>query len=230
MATSIVDVSQSFQWERASWQEACAIVKQFEDRLGTPIDDGIFETVVVLNLLGFRTHQSCEGHLDHGCPYPWITVMDQERSRRYSQERNKLSKLETQMQLRGTEEAFFQYIAAETTLRIEKHQWVWEDELHCRVKNLLNAFYTSQDKAWQHSPTRLYGNLQTPGICRIEPGSALHTHQMSDSLKASYLARSQAEMQTFTCFLKRRWQEHRRDQIIEKKTNCDLAAREEPCE
>ena len=71
----------AIDWEHASWQEACAAVEQFTDSLGAEVDPGIFETVVLLNLLGFRTFQSCEGHLDHGTCYPWVTIIDPERHR-----------------------------------------------------------------------------------------------------------------------------------------------------
>src|SRR6266566_7147705 len=54
------------------------LVKQFcsiSDRLGMPIDDEIFDTVVALNALGITTTMSCAGHItrDEGdIRYPWI--------------------------------------------------------------------------------------------------------------------------------------------------------------
>lgn len=57
------------------WDE---LVKHFcsvSDRLGMPIDDEIFDTVVVLNALGITTTMSCAGHItrDQGdVRYPWI--------------------------------------------------------------------------------------------------------------------------------------------------------------
>lgn len=47
-------------------------VNRTVDGLGRPIDKGIRETIVFLWALGFRTSASCEGHLDHGFPYPWV--------------------------------------------------------------------------------------------------------------------------------------------------------------
>ena len=52
------------------YQEMYERVSTFTDKLGTPIDPGIFETVVALNLLGLHTFQSCEGHLDPDAPIP----------------------------------------------------------------------------------------------------------------------------------------------------------------
>lgn len=42
------------------------------DRQGRPIDLGIMPTVLYLNVHAIRTTFSCEGHLDHGEPFPWI--------------------------------------------------------------------------------------------------------------------------------------------------------------
>lgn len=38
-------------------------VDKATDKLGTPIDEGIKDTVIYLNALGLKTSQSCEGHL-----------------------------------------------------------------------------------------------------------------------------------------------------------------------
>lgn len=47
-----------------------------KDRRGMPIDRGIRKAVALLNLMGFDTTASCEGHLDpkHGDLGPWIDI------------------------------------------------------------------------------------------------------------------------------------------------------------
>jgi hypothetical protein len=57
-----------------TWDETAEKFRKVTDRLGMPIDDGIFDTVVALNILGVTTRMSCEGHLDHGLSYPWIDI------------------------------------------------------------------------------------------------------------------------------------------------------------
>jgi hypothetical protein len=57
-----------------TWNEAIQMFGGVVDKLGKKIDGGIFETVVTLNLLGILTTQSCEGHINWGLPYPWISV------------------------------------------------------------------------------------------------------------------------------------------------------------
>ena len=58
----------------ATWDETVKHFTNVTDKLGKGIDAGIFETVVVLNILEVRTTQSCEGHLEWGVPYPWIDI------------------------------------------------------------------------------------------------------------------------------------------------------------
>lgn len=56
-----------------SWNSMAAEVDSWVDALGKPIDINIKETIIILNLLGFKTSQSCEGHMDWGRPYPWVS-------------------------------------------------------------------------------------------------------------------------------------------------------------
>jgi len=44
------------------------------DKLGLPIDKGIFRSVVILNSLGFITTGSCEGHKDRYNTNPYINI------------------------------------------------------------------------------------------------------------------------------------------------------------
>lgn len=56
------------------WQEMVAQMDKITDRLGRPIDEGIKETVIVLNLLGFPTTMSCEGHATRAVGGPWVDM------------------------------------------------------------------------------------------------------------------------------------------------------------
>ena len=196
--------TQAIDWEHASWQEGCAAVEQFTDRLGATIDEGIFETVVVFNLLGFRTFQSCEGHLDHGSPYPWVDVIDAERFSRHTNMWIHVCELEEQAKETRTAETYDQYLSADTYLRTLSARWEAEDPLFRRLIDLLDAFYASQ---LEQNPARLLVKRREPGMYRIAPGFSASAKEIPDAFKASYLARGQAEIQAFTCFLKRQWQQ-----------------------
>ncbi|MFW5853618.1 MAG: hypothetical protein ACOCU8_03290 [Patescibacteria group bacterium] len=49
-------------------------VENWGDALGMPLDGKIKEAIVMLNVWGFPTGMSCEGHLDSGYPAPWVTI------------------------------------------------------------------------------------------------------------------------------------------------------------
>ena len=56
------------------WDSIVVKINKTCDKLSMPIDEGIKETVIVLQVLGFNTTQSCEGHDGRGLPYPWIMI------------------------------------------------------------------------------------------------------------------------------------------------------------
>ena len=60
--------------KEARWKEVEAEVEQIGDKLGKGIDDGIKPAVKGLMANGFKTTMSCEGHLDHGFPWPNIDI------------------------------------------------------------------------------------------------------------------------------------------------------------
>lgn len=45
-----------------------------KDRRGTLVDPGIKKIVAALKMHEVNTAASCEGHMDHGFPYPWVDV------------------------------------------------------------------------------------------------------------------------------------------------------------
>ncbi|MBS1586017.1 MAG: hypothetical protein JSS82_10795 [Bacteroidetes bacterium] len=54
------------------YKQAVQEVEQITDKLGTPVDEGIKETVAVLRAMGFPTTSSCAGHRTEdkfGLPY-----------------------------------------------------------------------------------------------------------------------------------------------------------------
>lgn len=194
-------------WARATWQEACATVERFTDRLGSTVDEGIFETVVVLNLLELHTFQSCEGHLDHGCPYPWVTIIDPERTREVDRKWLAVCELEELAKEAATEERYDQYLSADIQLQLLRTRWEREDVLFHRLITILDSFYA--EKREQTLPERLVVKQFQPGTCRIAPGFSASAKAIPNHLKATYLARSQAEMQAFTRYLERQWQQSR---------------------
>lgn len=81
-------MSQRDRLKEERWDLMEKEVARWTDGLGMPIDKGIQDMVIVLNLLGFKTEQSCEGHDNWGRPYPWVRI---------STTSSELEKLWTQM-------------------------------------------------------------------------------------------------------------------------------------
>ena len=58
------------------WLEMEYFVNHVTDGLGMPIDEGIKELVLVLNLLDIETRQSCEGHgKERARTFPWVALV-----------------------------------------------------------------------------------------------------------------------------------------------------------
>ena len=73
-------------------------VESISDGLGMPIDRGIKKLVIALMMWNFPTYGSCEGHFDHGHPYPWVEIYAPEQAEQAwleanQAERRRLSKI-----------------------------------------------------------------------------------------------------------------------------------------
>lgn len=104
--------------KKEQWQKMEHEVASWADALGRGIDSGIKNTVIVLNLLGFKTEQSCEGHSDGGEAYPWVSIITQDDeidalrtniSSIYRQIEEKRSKIESKYPNIPLAEAFSKY-------------------------------------------------------------------------------------------------------------------------
>lgn len=66
--------------QQSTWNEIATNVASWTDALGMHIDPIIQDTIIILNILGFKTSASCEGHLDWGNAYPWIDFNTQDEN------------------------------------------------------------------------------------------------------------------------------------------------------
>ncbi len=56
------------------WLEKLKEIEGLADGLGMGLDEKIKETVAALQVNGFHTRQSCEGHVNWGCGTPWVDL------------------------------------------------------------------------------------------------------------------------------------------------------------
>jgi hypothetical protein len=187
--------------QEQQYQEMHAKVMGMRDRLGTPIDVGMIDTVLYLNLLAIPTVQSCEGHLDHGCPYPWVIVENAPVSQRFRTQWAEVCRLEEQAKDDQTQDAYDRYLAANMALNLSVAQWEQEDALYNRLTSLLQQHYLGQEATPEHlTITRMH-----PGLFRLEPAFFAQVKQVPEHLKPTYLTRGRGAMGLFTLFLKSHW-------------------------
>lgn len=60
-----------------TWTDVALQVRRMTDKLGMPVDAGIFDTVVALRLCGINTTGSCAGHLERRT-YPHVAFRAQQ--------------------------------------------------------------------------------------------------------------------------------------------------------
>lgn len=85
--------------KQQKWNDVEALINRMSDNRGMPIDEKIKKTVVILNVLGFKTNSSCIGHeINNSCPFLRFEAVSDAESRvtpvqkTYEKERKKLQK------------------------------------------------------------------------------------------------------------------------------------------
>ncbi|GHO66856.1 hypothetical protein KSC_057480 [Ktedonobacter sp. SOSP1-52] len=184
--------------KQQQWGEACQQFRKTTDRLGMPIDEGIFETVVVLNLLGVKTRQSCEGHLERGSFAPWVTLTTPGIDERYRQAAQAMKEAD---QIRKEEkhslDTLHEVYAPARHLREQADAMHAQDQQ--RVITLLESFY--EHCSVSHDCTLIvYSHI--PGTSILESQGARLQIIRSLEIREGKLKEYQREMHNFTAFLK----------------------------
>jgi hypothetical protein len=72
-------------------KEVKKAISKVTDSLGFPLDKDILRPVIILNSLGLKTRQSCQGHLRRYNTYPWIDLIwDEESTPEYNKQSRKI--------------------------------------------------------------------------------------------------------------------------------------------
>lgn len=168
-----------------AWQDLSARAEKIIDALGKKIDPGIKDAVIGLKAAGINTVASCEGHIDHGMPAPWIQIE---------------APNEPKERFVGTRDSSL----TEETAEYKK----WREEtrkLVERTGSLLEEFYKDRDALPE---VRL--QISNYGGFRIHNGGADYRRKLKDvaneekAALATRIQKYQAEMQEFAKFLKRK--------------------------
>ncbi len=183
-----------------SWNEMASEVDRWRDGLGKPIDSGIKETVIILNLLDLKTRQSCEGHTDWGCPFPWVDfdLVDAESLKEVS---DKIAEYSEKVKPFADLKKFS---LEEWEERESLYAKLWEyrnlrdkirQEAYLPIHGLLENFYRTRSASYENEIflEPLYGRIFSFG--------GQWEHVRSDLEKEQKLQEYREEMQTFTDFL-----------------------------
>jgi hypothetical protein len=162
-----------------------------------PIDKGIFDTVVVLNVLDINTSMSCEGHLDHGRAAPWICFHTQGPNQLLTRVREATDQLECLKAEHAPDEEIEKWTGELFRLSKDANMTCFQEPK--RVMGYLEVFYNDRHVAYDRQlvlKVDSFGKstLTTHG----EPFQPLHPLEV----QAQNLAKYQEEMQVFTAFLK----------------------------
>lgn len=206
--------------KQAQWEAIRRQLDEATDALGLPIDEGIKDTCIALNALGFPTEQSCEGHTNEPAFNPWVRISDTDEPwERFANQRQIFQEVAakkglTFKQVASAEnyDAYWEAMkkAAENP---ELPQYVVHRQrnqaLKERFTNLLSEFYQDREV-----PDEVHLNTHAIGAddCfYIEnPGSdeGINLDALSSDEKSTLderVKQRQAEMQAFTEFLKQKY-------------------------
>jgi hypothetical protein len=185
--------------KQAQWQQMEQLLHGTKDRLGKGIDEGIFETVVALNVLGINTSQSCEGHIDRGQAAPWVHIqapgiepLEQEYRRMLKAKRQEeRTKPRDQLTRLSHEPDEIQ----QTRDEILKHNL----EERKKAMGFLDEFYRERRVPYDRMLiTRSIGL----GVTRLQSQGAEFQEIASPDERQRKLLEYQQEMQAFGAFLK----------------------------
>jgi hypothetical protein len=183
------------------WQKMADNFAHITDKLGKRIDAGILDTVIVLNLLGIHTRQSCEGHLEWGTGSPWVDLEvpgldDEEQVARDAFTEAQKQKEQGQLSQEDIKQLFQ---AARQLRTVVKHKHL---EGRRKVMSYLAAFYDQRIILYD---VRLIIQAQGMGCSRIESQGADLQDTAPLDVRKQKLQEYQKEMQSFTAFLTEVW-------------------------
>lgn len=183
------------------YREMQATVARMTDKLGQPVDAGIVETVVLLNLFGIPTSASCEGHLEHGTGAPWVDIeatsilAQMEAATRLFQQAT-----QRKQELGHVTEEVLQLFEQAHAARLELKR------AHIQVRQRLFALLIDFYAQWS-SPfdQQLIVQSRPDGKSRLESQGADMQEVLELSEREQRLRAYQREMQSFTAFLRTRY-------------------------
>jgi hypothetical protein len=180
------------------WQTVEERLMHVVDALGVPIDAKIFEVVVALNVAGFTTIGSCEGHLDgkRSC-FPWVDIaigMPEE-----AQTQALLALQDAERQAARLPQHEGDTLIAQATQCIEQLDRTYHLPIRQRLISYLTQFYASHRTSYDHQLILVtHSPFGFAEELRLQPVNA----ESLQTCTLEELVSLQQEMQAFAAFLK----------------------------
>lgn len=182
--------------KQVGWKKMTIKVNKITDRLGMPVDKDIKETVIVINLLGFKTSGSCEGHMDHGVAGPWVDIDPKDFIDLSTQIANALSKAEEAEKAKKSDAVVNKLFKNYHSLISKEVQPVLEEAR--KFTSYLKEFYSSHKTSYD----RMLIIRTMYRFFRIESLGVFLQDIADPKTKQQKLGGYQEEMNLFTNFLK----------------------------
>ncbi len=187
-----------------AWHVLSDEVDLWTDRIGMPIDERIKETVIVLNLMGFTTSASCEGHIDWGLPYPWIdfAVNDKE----FFNIQNELMEIQKQINGYGDFKDLTDEELQEVS-NLNKQRLALFSELYRNTQTKLLPIYALLEKFYSKKKKHYDCVICFPDkyLSRMQSLGGQWKYVRTPEQKKNKLKKYQEEMSQFTDFLIREY-------------------------
>ena len=202
------NASKQQQWENLENE-----VETWIDGMGKRIDPKIKNTTIALNILGFHTDQSCEGHLNWGNSYPWVDFsLNSEDIELLFNQAGAISEARDAEEKRLIEKysSFRDVYASEESAELKKlssqyHQMIRTIKQRAqskltRLQFLIEQFYENHHVPYDRMLILIPIDSQLLNY-RLQSLGALWADSRTEEEKAEKLKEYQKEMSLFTNFL-----------------------------
>lgn len=167
------------------------VLKSASEFENEKMEEGIMDTVVVMNLLGINTMESCEGHVDKEKPYPSVIFGSKKHSQFYSKEVNEINT--KYRNVKGDSPEYRELL--ESTKEESSN-------LKNKVQILLDEFYSGKEWSPYHYGISVFTK---DSMYILAPVGLENTENNSIENKRTILDLSRKEMNNFTEFLKNKF-------------------------
>lgn len=193
-----------------AWKRIEHEVDSLQDRLGKEVDPTLKPLVVALRALRFGTTTSCEGHLDHGNPYPWVDVVSPLAERFLTDPHYVELKKKIRAMVKGG--PVVPYSERHEHGELVAAQIAENEKTYRRLLELVEEFYRLTSNATR-SPPRLTIRKRSWNQSRLLPSDAVPAEHVEIDTSTSWshrpelqrLSRYQEEMRRFADFLRARY-------------------------